>query len=108
MLWADAQMLVTEDVTIYRGLLDAASGALIATCVPDPEMPETEAGNQLGIIPNTYGRLLPGYAVKALPEGLEISLRTPKNPGPVVLSGIIMDERGFLLPAGQQAEEKEA
>lgn len=108
MLWADAQMAVTEDVNIYRGLLDAASGALIATCVPDPEMPETEAGNQLGIIPNTYGRLLPGYAVKALPEGLEISLLTPKNPGPVVLPGIIIDERGFLLPAGQQAEEKEA
>lgn len=97
MLWADAQVPVSEDVTIYRGLLHQETGALIATCVPDPEMPEDERGLQLGIIPNTYGRLLPGYAVKTGPDGLEISMLTPKNPGPVVLPGIKMDERGFLM-----------
>ena len=99
MLWADAQVPVSEDVTIYRGLLHQETGALIATCVPDPEMPEDERGLQLGIIPNTYGRLLPGYAVKTGPDGLEISMLTPKNPGPVVLPGIKMDERGFLMQA---------
>lgn len=97
MLWADAQVPASEDVTIYRGLLHQETGALIATCVPDPEMPEDERGLQLGIIPNTYGRLLPGYAVKTGPDGLEISMLTPKNPGPVVLPGIKMDERGFLM-----------
>ncbi|GAA5138697.1 hypothetical protein GCM10023213_18060 [Prosthecobacter algae] len=98
MLWADAQVAVSEDVTIYRGLLHQETGALIATCVPDPEMPEDERGLQLGIIPHTYGRLLPGYAVKTSAEGLEISMLTPKNPGPVILRSIQMDERGFLMP----------
>lgn len=99
MLWADAQVPVSEDVTVYRGLLHQETGALIATCVPDPEMPDDERGLQLGIIPNTYGRLLPGYAVKSGPDGLEISMLTPKNPGPVFLPSITMDERGFLMPA---------
>ncbi len=99
MLWANAQEPVSEDVTVYRGLLHQETGALIATCVPDPEMPDDERGLQLGIIPNTYGRLLPGYAVKSGPDGLEISMLTPKNPGPVVLPGITMDERGFLMQA---------
>ena len=99
MLWADAQVPVSEDVTVYRGLLHQETGALIATCVPDPEMPDDERGLQLGIIPNTYGRLLPGYAVKSGPDGLGISMLTPKNPGPVFLPGITMDERGFLLQA---------
>ena len=99
MLWANAQEPVSEDVTVYRGLLHQETGALIATCVPDPEMPEDERGLQLGIIPNTYGRLLPGYAVKSGPDGLEISMLTPKNAGPVVLPGITMDERGFLMQA---------
>jgi acyl-[acyl-carrier-protein]-phospholipid O-acyltransferase/long-chain-fatty-acid--[acyl-carrier-protein] ligase len=99
MLWADAQVPVSEDVTVYRGLLHQETGALIATCVPDPEMPDDERGLQLGIIPNTYGRLLPGYAVKSGPDGLGISMLTPKNPGPVFLPSITMDERGFLLQA---------
>ena len=96
MLWADVQVPVSEDVTVYRGLLHTATGALVSTCVPDPEMPEDERGLQLGILPETYGRLLPGYAVKNTTEGLEISLLTPKNKGPILLSGIALDERGFL------------
>ncbi len=99
MLWADAQVPVSESEEIYRGLIHVPTGALIATCVPNPQMPDDERGLQLGIIPNTYGRLLPGYAVKTVAEGLEISLITPKNPGPIVLPGIVMDERGFLMPA---------
>jgi acyl-[acyl-carrier-protein]-phospholipid O-acyltransferase/long-chain-fatty-acid--[acyl-carrier-protein] ligase len=104
MLWADASVPVSEDVSIYRGLLHSSTGALIAICVPDPQMPDDERGLQLGIIPGTYGRLLPGYAVQTRPEGLEISMITPQNPGPVLLPGIVMDPRGFLLPAGQPQE----
>ena len=99
MLWADATVPVSDDVSLYRGLLHSSTGALIATCVPDPQMPDDERGLQLGIIPNTYGRLLPGYAVKKVTDGLEISMLTPQNPGPVVLAGLTMDERGFLMPA---------
>ncbi|MEN3940461.1 MFS transporter [Prosthecobacter sp. SYSU 5D2] len=99
LLWADATVPVSEDISLYRGLLHSPTGALIATCVPDPQMPDDERGLQLGIIPGTYGRLLPGYAVQTGPDGLEISMLTPQNPGPVVLPGIIMDHRGFLLPA---------
>ncbi|TDU66580.1 acyl-[acyl-carrier-protein]-phospholipid O-acyltransferase/long-chain-fatty-acid--[acyl-carrier-protein] ligase [Prosthecobacter fusiformis] len=103
MLWADAQYPVSEDITIYRGLLHSQTGALIATCVPNPQMPDDERGLQMGIIPNTYGRLLPGYAVKTVAEGLEISILTPQNPGPVILPGIEMDDRGFLMPVGTHA-----
>lgn len=106
MLWADASVPVSDDVSFYRGLLHSSTGALIAACVPDPQMPDDERGLQLGIIPGTYGRLLPGYAVQTGPEGLEISMITPQNPGLVVLPGIVMDHRGFLLPESQpQAQE---
>lgn len=98
MLWADVSVPVSEDVTIYRGLLHEATGALLATCVPDPEMPENEKGFQLGIQALTYGRLLPGYAATLQATGIEIRMLTPKNEGPIVLPGITMDERGFLMP----------
>jgi len=71
---------------------------LLATCVPDPEMPENEKGLQLGIQPSTYGRLLPGYAATIKADGLEIRMLTPKNEGPILLAGITLDERGFLMP----------
>lgn len=103
MIWADATMPVSEDVTFYRGLTHPETGAIISTCVPDPEMPDGERGLQLGIIPNTYGRLLPGYAVKNTPAGAELTLITPKNPGSITLPGIVMDERGFLVPVGTPA-----
>lgn len=98
MLWADISVPTTEDTTYYRGLIDNTTGAILTTCVPNPEMPEGERGLQLGIIPHTYGRILPGYAVKATEAGLEISIITPKNPGPIILPRVVMDERGFLLP----------
>lgn len=97
MVWADATHPATDDISHYRGLLHTSTGALIATCVPDPEMPEDERGLQLGIIPQTYGRLLPGYAVNVTPEGLEITHLTPTRPGPIQLPHLTLDERGFLL-----------
>ena len=98
MLWADVKVPVSENTTIYRGLLHEATGALLATCVPDPEMPENEKGLQLGIQPSAYGRLLPGYAATIKADGLEIRMLTPKNEGPILLADITLDERGFLMP----------
>ncbi len=98
MLWADADVPLSEGTEIYRGLIDVKSSALISASVPDPEMPETEVGNQLGICAGSYGRLLPGYAIQQKDGALEVSMLTPKNPNPVRLPGIQCDERGFLMP----------
>lgn len=99
MLWAERLASVPEDASLYRGLLHPETGALVSVSVPDPEMPDTERGNQLGIQAGSFGRLLPGYAVRSGGGGLEISLLTPKNPGPAVIPDVVMDERGFLMPA---------
>ncbi len=79
MIWDEAAATVAEaGFPIYRGLLDAGSGLLLAVSVPDPAMPEGEEDLQRGVRACTLGRLLPGLdtaaGLAARLEALELTL----------------------------------
>ncbi len=82
---------------ILRGYLDASTGILISTEVPDPELPAAEQGNQLGQKGNSLGRLLPGLHLESTPAGVSISGLLPGDASAVAIAGVKLDEQGFLV-----------
>lgn len=97
MCWDSVEAAPPEVSTeLYRGLMDAATGILYASCVPDPEMPENEAGGQLGTRADALGRLLPGFKVTHTAEALIITGLAPVIPASITLPGIVLDDFGFL------------
>ena len=86
MCWDAAAVPVPESPGVYRGLLDMTNGDLLATCVPDPEMPAGEEDHQRGRRAGALGRLLPGAASQAkLDECLSAW-------------NLILTNDGFLMP----------
>lgn len=83
---------------ILPGLLDLDTSALISVSLPDPEMPVSERGGQRGTWPGSFGRLLPGLAVRKLEQGLEIRGLRPGSDILVTLPGITLSDNGFLVP----------
>lgn len=86
MCWDAATVTTPESPDLYRGLLDVATGDLLAACVPDPVMPAGEEDDQRGRRAGSLGRLLPGAASQAR---LEVHL----NAWQLTLSA-----DGFLMP----------
>jgi acyl-[acyl-carrier-protein]-phospholipid O-acyltransferase/long-chain-fatty-acid--[acyl-carrier-protein] ligase len=93
---------------LARGLLDAATGALIATSVPDPIMPAPERDNQHGTKEATLGRLLPGLTIIEYTGGIKIRGMLPGESDAIQLPGVVLDSEGFLTkeapPAGEASE----
>lgn len=104
MLWAGMDVPLNETGAVLRGVLDPATGALLTLGVPDPEMPESERGLQLGSVAGSYGRVMMGLTVSQKGTALEVSGLTPMNSGPVALEGVQMDERGFVLALTSASE----
>ena len=87
----------------HPALYDEATGVLLTLSVPDPVMPEKERGNQSGHKPGSLGHVLPGLAVRAEGGGgggLSFSRLLPHTEAEVLLSGVALDEEGFVVPAG--------
>lgn len=74
----------------------AATGALLALSVPDPEMPKGEELNQTGHRAGSVGHILPGLSVSAQPDALVIGNVIPGTPTEVRLTGLRLDNAGFL------------
>ncbi|MCF7789807.1 MAG: MFS transporter [Prosthecobacter sp.] len=83
--------------TPLRGYIDAETGILLTTEVPNPPMPSGDKDQQLGQKPHTLGRLLPGLAIASTPEGLLISALLPDSLLTATIPGAKMDEQGFLV-----------
>lgn len=85
--------------TALRGYIDATTGILLSTEVPDPALPEAERGNQLGQKTASLGRLLPGLSLATTADGVQISGLLPGDATVVTINGVKLDEQGFLLMA---------
>jgi acyl-[acyl-carrier-protein]-phospholipid O-acyltransferase/long-chain-fatty-acid--[acyl-carrier-protein] ligase len=95
LLWTHPQE-VTVPPGVLRGLLDEATGELIAVSVPNPAMPEGEEGGQLGQREGGLGRLLPGIAYE--PESDGVRLLGLASGRELKMAGVQLDEQGFLMP----------
>lgn len=82
-----------------RGYIDAATGFLLSVEVPDPPMPNTEKGNQLGKKENSLGRLLPGLNATPIHEGVRITGLLPKDDTAISIPAVKLDHEGFLVPS---------
>ncbi|MBB5033441.1 MFS transporter [Prosthecobacter vanneervenii] len=80
-----------------RGYIDPLTSLLLSTETPNPPMPAGDKDEQLGRKPSTLGRLLPGLAIHPAPEGLHITGLLPKDDRTIILSGMKVDEHGFLV-----------
>lgn len=88
---------LSPETPALRGYIDAATGILVSTEVPDPELPEAERGNQLGQKPGSLGRLLPGLNLVATTGGVQISGLLPNDDRVVEITKVKCDEQGFLV-----------
>jgi hypothetical protein len=95
LLWTHPQE-VTVPPGVLRGLVDEATGELIAVSVPNPAMPEGEEGGQLGQREGALGRLLPGIAYE--PESDGVRLLGLASGRELKMAGVQLDEQGFLMP----------
>lgn len=102
MLWSTSDADSTP-AGVLRGFFHAATGEILATCVPDPTMPEGEEGGQLGTCEGALGRLLPGIGYRNEAEGLMLSGLAAG--GDLWLKGLRLDERGFLRGIGSASPE---
>ncbi|MBN8422279.1 MAG: hypothetical protein J0L73_25415 [Verrucomicrobia bacterium] len=82
---------------ILRGYIDAATGILLTTEVPNPPLPAADKDQQLGQKAGSLGRLLPGLTIESTPEGLLIIALLPDDPRTASIPGAKMDEQGFLV-----------
>ncbi len=82
---------------VLRGWLHEPSGALLSTEFPDPPMPATEEGQQLGIRSGSLGRLLPGLAFHQDPAALTLSGIAPGDERSIVLPHGLLDAMGFVM-----------
>ena len=82
----------------YPAQYDAEHGLLLTLSVPDPEMPEKEAGAQLGRKTGSVGRVLPGIAVVETEDGLILRDLLPTTAVEIVLKNVAWDEQGFVFP----------
>jgi acyl-[acyl-carrier-protein]-phospholipid O-acyltransferase/long-chain-fatty-acid--[acyl-carrier-protein] ligase len=79
-----------------RGYIDSATEVLVAVEVPDPVPAKGDEEPQHGRKPGSLGRLLPGFTIDHLPDGLQISGLLPKNDRQVLLKAFHLDEHGFI------------
>lgn len=84
---------------VLPGWMDEASGVLLAQNVPDPVMPPTEAGNQLGQRAGSAGRLLPGLTCESDDSGITIGGLAKGEEQKIQLDGWTLDAMGFVVPA---------
>lgn len=80
-------------------LYDAASGALLTLSVPNPPMPPGEEGLQHGLLPGTFGHVLPALAARQDADTLIFSKLATGNSAEVRLSGFALDPEGFIVAA---------
>jgi acyl-[acyl-carrier-protein]-phospholipid O-acyltransferase/long-chain-fatty-acid--[acyl-carrier-protein] ligase len=80
-------------------LYDAATGALLTLSVPNPPMPPGEEGLQNGLLPGTFGHVLPALAVRQDAGTLIFNKIAAGNPAEVRLPGLAMDAEGFVIVA---------
>ncbi len=83
--------------TPLRGCIDADTGILLTTEVPNPPLPHADKDQQLGQKAGSLGRLLPGLTIESTPEGLTITALLPDSPLSATIPGAKMDEQGFLV-----------
>ncbi len=93
----DSDLAPLPATHVLRGYLDAETGILISTEVPDPPLPANEQGGQLGQKTGSPGRLLPGLTLESTAEGVRLSGLLPNAPRVVEISGATLDEQGFLV-----------
>ncbi|MFZ4767328.1 MAG: hypothetical protein ACOYMN_20435, partial [Roseimicrobium sp.] len=87
------------DADFYPALFDPANGALLTLSVPDPELPEAEAGAQVGRKPGSFGHFLPGLEVGRIEGALVFSKLFPESAINVVLTRAVLDDEGFVFLA---------
>lgn len=85
-------------VPIFSAWITEQEGAWVGLCVPDPAMAEGHEGEQLGQREGSVGRLLPGWACRAVESGVVVSGWHPGAKGEIALPGLILDADGFLMP----------
>lgn len=84
---------------VLRGLLDAASGALLTVSVPTPPLPAADGDAQPGAKDGTLGRLLPGLRCQSHAGGVRLGAVSGADRW-LELPGLRLDEQGFLRTAG--------
>lgn len=87
---------LSSETPALRGYIDAATGILVSTEVPDPPLPANEQGGQLGRKTGSLGRLLPGLNLESTATGVRISGLLPDDNRVVEITGVKYDEQGFL------------
>ena len=98
----DSDLAPLPSSTALRGYIDAETGILLSSEVPDPEMPEDEKGGQLGKKAGSIGRLLPGLKIETSNEGVRISGLMPGDERSIIIPDLHLDEQGFLTAAPSQ------
>ena len=92
----DSDLSPLPQTTALRGYVDAGTGILISSEVPNPPMPPNDKDEQLGRKAGSLGRLLPGLALESNAEGVRISGLLPNDDRSISLPTVKMDEQGFL------------
>lgn len=95
----ESNLAPLPSTTALHGYIDAGTGILISSEVPDPVLPEVERGNQLGRNPQSIGRLLPGLTIESTGTGVQISGLLPIDERVASIDGVSFDEHGFLIRA---------
>ncbi|MFN0075933.1 MAG: MFS transporter [Prosthecobacter sp.] len=93
----DSDLSPLPATTALRGYIDATTGILLSTEVPDPQMVTGDEGLQLGKKPGSLGRLLPGFNIESTADSVRISGLMPEDPRVITIAGVKFDEDGFLV-----------
>jgi acyl-[acyl-carrier-protein]-phospholipid O-acyltransferase/long-chain-fatty-acid--[acyl-carrier-protein] ligase len=80
-------------------LYDAATGALLTLSVPNPKMPPNEEDLQHGLLPGTFGHILPALAVRQDADTLIFNKLAAGSTTEIRLSGLALDAEGFIIVA---------
>jgi len=84
------------EVKALRGYIDPTTETLLSVEVPDPIPAKGDEEPQHGRRAGSLGRLLPGFTIENLPDGLQISDLHPKDERQVQLKAFHLDEDGFI------------
>jgi acyl-[acyl-carrier-protein]-phospholipid O-acyltransferase/long-chain-fatty-acid--[acyl-carrier-protein] ligase len=80
-------------------LYDATTGALLTLSVPNPPMPPNEEDLQRGLLPGTFGHVLPALAVRQDGDSLIFNKLAVGSTTEIRLSGFALNAEGFIIVA---------
>ena len=93
----DSDLSPLPQTSALRGYIDAATGLILSTEVPNPPMPANDKDEQLGQKAGSLGRLLPGLVIESTADGVRISGLLPGDERSADIPEVKMDAQGFLV-----------